>query len=374
MKYSVQKEKGIDSLLSRNNLVGRWMGFGPYYAMFPMDFALNAIQTYTKLGDNVLDPFSGRGTTLFASSVLGRVGTGVEINPLGWLYTSVKLNPANKENLLDRLHELDTITKEKYIGSHQEYSEFFNACYSPYILDFLIAARSELRWKRNKVDRTLMGFLSVHLHGKHGTSLSNQMQSVKACGLKYALKWWGEKGYVAPDLDPVELITKKIEWRYEKGRPEFSDSKIYLGDSTKHLSKQSIKKTKYNMLLTSPPYSGVTDYFYDQWLRLWLLGGTDNQQRIQDKNKNAFIDKEYYRKLIYNVFKQSKKSLADDATIYVRTDAREFTKNTTIEILRKLYPEKKMEVIHRPYTGRTQTALHGDSSKKPGETDIILTT
>jgi len=373
MEQKILSKEDLSNLLSRSNPDGRWMKFGPYYAMFPVDFALEAIQSYTKPGDHVLDPFSGRGTTLFAASMLDRTATGIDINPLGWLYASVKLNPANKKSVLKRLHELDFIAKEKYSGAHKEYDEFFNACYTPSVLDFLIAARSELNWEKNKTDRTLMGFLAVHLHGKHGVSLSNQMQSVKACGTNYALKWWKEKGFIAPNIDPVELISKKIEWRYLSGQPKFTDSKIYLGDSMKYLSRQCVTKNKYNLLLTSPPYAGITDYFYDQWLRLWLLGGVAKQQKRQDKNQNVFSDKNHYKELIHSIFKKSKKSLTDNATIYVRTDAREFTKNITIDILKELYPEKTMEIIHRPFTKRTQTALHGDSSQKPGEIDIILT-
>lgn len=366
-------QEEVSNLLSQRTPEGRWSKFGPYYAMFPVDFALDVINKYSNVGDFVLDPFSGRGTTIFASSMLNRQGVGIDINPLGWLYAAVKINPANKKDVLKRLHEIDFLAKEVYANSHQEFDEFFNTCYSSRVLNFLIAARAELDWKKNKVDRTLMGFLVVHLHGKHGASLSNQMQSVKACGTNYALKWWREKDFIAPDIDPVELISNKIEWRYAKGQAQFKNTKIHLGDSTEYLSKQSVRKNKYNLLFTSPPYYGVTDYFYDQWLRLWMLGGVAKQQKQQDKNKNSFSDKEHYEGLIYNVFKKAKKSLTDTASIYVRTDARTFTKEATINTLSNLFPEKNMEVIHRPYTKRTQTALHGDNRPKPGEVDIILT-
>ena len=366
-------EEEISNLLSQRTPEGRWAKFGPYYAMFPVDFALDVINKYSSIGDYVLDPFSGRGTTIYAASMLDRQGVGIDINPLGWLYSAVKINPANKRDVLKRLYEIDFLSKEVYVNAYREYDEFFNTCYSKKVLNFLIAARVELDWRSNKTDRTLMGFLVVHLHGKYGASLSNQMQSVKACGTNYALKWWKEKGFIAPDIDPVELISNKIEWRYAKGQTQFKHTKIYLSDSTEYLSKQPIRKNKYNLLFTSPPYSGVTDYFYDQWLRLWMLGGVAKQQKQQDKNKSSFSDKEHYESLIHNVFKKAKRSLTDTASIYVRTDARKFTQEATIKILSDLFPEKNMEVIHRPYTKRTQTALHGDNRQKPGEIDIILT-
>lgn len=361
------------NLGSRTTMEGRWVSFGPYYAMFPVEFALNVIHTYSNVGDHILDPFSGRGTTLFAASMLDRLATGIDINPLGWLYASAKLNPASLHEVKKRLHEIALLASEKYVGSHKEYDEFFHLCYSTKVLDFLIAAREELQWKTKKVDRTLMAFLTVELHGKQGSSLSNQMQLVKACGPNYAINWWKKNGLTPPEIDPVDLMTRKLEWRYAKGTPSYKDAKIHLGDSTKLLSTSKVKQNKHRLLFTSPPYAGVTDYFVDQWLRLWLLGGAPEQKTSQALHRNRFVNKQEYSDLLYDVFSKSKKSLTDDATIYVRTDARQFTRDTTIEILKELFPEKTMEVIHRPFTKRTQTALHGDNSAKPGETDIILT-
>ena len=80
----------------------RWARFGPYYAMFPIDFAFNVVDKYSKPGDKILDPFSGRGSSIYAGSILGRESIGIEINP-----TAVKLlekqqfmNRTNKQYML----------------------------------------------------------------------------------------------------------------------------------------------------------------------------------------------------------------------------------------------------------------------------------
>lgn len=62
----------------------------------------------------------------------------------------------------------------------------------------------------------------------------------------------------------------------------------------------------------------------------------------------------------------------DNSTIYIRTDARNFTRTTTLEVLQKCFPTHKVEVKAKPFKNRTQTELFGDTSKKPGEVDIIL--
>jgi len=355
-----------------STLEGRWCSFGPYYAMFPVEFALNTISTYTSEGDYVFDPFCGRGTSVFSAEILNRHATGLEISKLGWIYSKTKIYPAPMWDILERLEEIYSLSQTLYSKDYKDYDEFFNTCYSKDILNFLIAAREELNWENDRVDRTLMAIIAINAHGKIGDTLSNQMQHLKACGPRYAVKWWKEKGFIAPEINPLKLISKKIKWRYAKGYPSYEKSDVYLGNSTHLLSDNKIKKQKYKLLFTSPPYYSVTDYHCDQWIRLWVLGERPEQVFNSDPNRNTFGNKHHYEKLLYEVFSESKKHLAKDAYLYIRTDAREYCRNITLEILKQIYTDKKFKVIEKPFLKRTQTALHGDSSQKPGEVDIIL--
>lgn len=56
----------------------------------------------------------------------------------------------------------------------------------------------------------------------------------------------------------------------------------------------------------------------------------------------------------------------------VRTDARQFTLNTTIDVLRLAFPNKQVRQLHQPFTSPTQTHLFGDKAEKPGEVDLLL--
>lgn len=351
---------------------GRWCSFGPYYAMFPIEFALNVINQYTRQGDLILDPFGGRGTSAYAASMLGRHAVGIEISPVGWLFGSVKLSPSREHSVVQRIRHIGEIAKKGYVDKIGGMDEFFYYCYTPEVLSFLLAARDHLNWKNNKVDATLMGLILVSLHGKRGQSLSNQMQQVKACGLKYAVRWWKKNDLLPPEINPVSYLIDRVRWRYKFGRPKYNDSKFYFGDSTEYLKKPFIRTRKFDFLLTSPPYYGITDYHWDQWLRLWMLGGEPYQKRYSGDYTGRFGNKEKYIKLLENVFGHTKHLLSNNATVYVRTDARETTLSLTIEILSKLFPKKDFATIQQPLIGKSTTHLHGDTSKKPGEVDIIL--
>lgn len=67
--------------------------------------------------------------------------------------------------------------------------------------------------------------------------------------------------------------------------------------------------------------------------------------------------------------------MKDTSTIYVRTDERDFTFDSAIEILQKHFPKHKTEILDKPLKPDTkiQTKLYGDKTLKPGEVDIIMT-
>ncbi len=357
----------------------RWARFGPYYAMFPLDFAFEVVEKYSKKGDYILDPFAGRCSSIYAGGVLGRVSLGIEINPVGWLFGKVKLEPACKEDVIDRLHEIYS-KRNYYRRSTEKLPEFYRICYSDEVLNFLLSARANLDWKNNDIDATLMSILLVYLHGKLGEGLSNQMRMTKSMGMNYSVEWWKKNGLTnPPEINPFDFILKKIEWRYEKGTPNVTESAVVFGDSSNQLiniSERAIQNDiKFSLLFTSPPYYSITDYHADQWLRLWLLGGSENPQSLKDKHKGRFVNKVDYYNLLDNVFGLSSRMMGERNTIYVRTDKREFTFNSTVEILKKYFPNHTMQIIEKPLKSdtKTQTKLFGDKSMKPGEVDLILT-
>ena len=357
----------------------RWARFGPYYAMFPVDFAFDVVERYSKEGDYIIDPFAGRCSSIYAGGVLGRQSLGIEINPVGWLFGTVKLQPADKEDVIDRLLEIYG-KRNEFTEKILQMPEFFRICYCDEVLKFLLCARENLNWENNNVDATLMSILLIFLHAKLGEGLSNQMRMTKSMGMNYSVEWWKSKGMeIPPEINPCEFIYKKIEWRYAKGKPKIKfDSMVIFGDSSQELisivNRAIENDIKFSLLFTSPPYYSITDYHADQWLRLWLLGGSENNQSLKEKHKGRFVNKQEYYDLLNNVFGLCAQMMKAKSTIYVRTDKREFTLNSTREILKNHFPKHKETIIDKPLSEstKTQTKLYGDKSMKPGEVDIIM--
>jgi len=371
----------LGNLKGNSNAVTRWAKFGPYYAMFPIDFAFEVVEKYSKPGDFILDPFAGRCSSIFAGGILGRNSLGIEINPLGWLYGKTKLSPAPKKQVIDRL--LDIYNKrEKFKEQASQLPEFFQMCYCNEVLTFLLSARENLNWQHDNTDATLVSLILVSLHGKLKEGLSNQMRQTKAMGINYSINWWKKNDMaVPPEINPLAFLIKKIDWRYEKGIPEvLGESAVTFGDATLELP-QIVKRAKENkiefsLLFTSPPYWSIVDYHTDQWLRLWLLGGEDRPKYNSDKHKRRFNSKLDYENLLQTVFSACSEIMHKKSTVYVRTDAREFTYQTTFDILKDCFPKHQIREEKKPFTKKTQTELFNNEllpEEKFGEIDLILT-
>jgi hypothetical protein len=70
-----------------------------YPARFSPLFVRSIIETFTKPGDTIVDPFMGGGTTIIESIASGRRAIGTDINPLSSFITKVKTTPLSKKQL-----------------------------------------------------------------------------------------------------------------------------------------------------------------------------------------------------------------------------------------------------------------------------------
>jgi hypothetical protein len=347
----------------------RWMRLGPWYAMFPMQFALDSIEAHTKPGDSVLDPFMGRGTTLAAATMLGRNSTGIEINPIAWVYAKTKMEIATEASVRRRLEEISNLAINQTIPV---LPEFFEWCFCGPVLKFLLTAREHLKWKTSMVDRTLMAIILVDLHGKESVSLSNQMRQTKSLAPAYSIAWWKARGMLPCNKDPKALLESKISWRYRHGLPVHATKGSALnGDSTKVLRRVR-PPAPYKLMLTSPPYYKIINYNYDQWIRRWMLGGPDIPTFSAGKHESDFGHQENYQSLLNEVFLAAAPLMHERASIIVRTDAREFTLQATLKALELAFPDKAIDRQESPFLGKTQTELFGDKGDKPGEVDLIF--
>ena len=346
---------------------GRWAGFGPYYAMFPFNFARTVIESMSPRGGSVLDPFCGRGTVPFLAQATGRPSLGIDLNPVAWVFAKVKTDPESDVNrLIQRLLDIEKDVCDQDQIPENEFQEW---AWHTDVLGFLNSARRNLNWRHDRADRTIMGFILANLHANQNNGLSNQMQNSRSVGPKYAVRWWKKRNMKPPRIDAAAKIRDKFEWRFKHGVINGkSKAEIKLGDSALLLSEPT--ENKFSILFTSPPYCSVTDYRQDSWIRLWMLkkGGALPDWRGNLKLAN----RELYEIMINTVLKKASILLTPQAVIWVRTDARAFTKDVTLNIMREIWPNRKLYTRKDVPNNGTQTKHFNSKSAGPGEIDVLI--
>ena len=351
----------------RNSPEHKWYAFGRYYAMFPPSFPYYAVEGLTDPGDLVLDPFVGRGNSLFCAMAQGRRAVGIDINPLAYLYSAARCSLGVKQDdVLQRLTEVaDAVTP----ADRKTRNPFETRAWSPDVRGFLRSARNNLDWRVNDVDRTLMGFIALHAQDKLSVSgLSNKLPPTIACSPSYAVRWWTARGMTRPpSTNPIESLTNKIRRRYQYGTPDLQGGQAHEGDSSEVLT--DVEKLGASLLITSPPYIDVSDYWNDHWIRLWLLGYSAGK----DWSRAAkFSGQDNYRSLLYRVFKETKSHLTDEATVLVRSDTRKHTSKICKEVLQEIFPDHRMYLRNSEATKVGESVHHGRGGTLAKEVDFLL--
>ena len=89
-----------------------WGGAGhsmcSYQGKMKPALAHHLIECFSKLGDVVVDPFSGSGTIPFEACRMGRRGFGIDISRLGYVLTLAKVSQVSIEKIELLLQSLES--------------------------------------------------------------------------------------------------------------------------------------------------------------------------------------------------------------------------------------------------------------------------
>jgi DNA methylase len=253
----------------------RFHSICPYFAMFPESFVRRNVLAWSRRADVVLDPFSGRGTTVLESLLNARKALGCDTNPVAVCLSNAKADPPRLEQIRGRLTELEKNCKGFGLGGPEAKDEFFRLCFHKATLRQVLFLRERLDWRGDRTDRFISALALGCLHGEsHRTELcfSNRMPRTISTKPAYSVRWWRERGCTPPRRDVFSILRKCAEYRYESPLPPLK-GRVVEGDARRasHLLRSYTERVK--LVVTSPPYLDITDYHEDQWLRLWFLGG-----------------------------------------------------------------------------------------------------
>jgi len=251
----------------------------PYFAMFPHTFVRKYLFAFTGAGDVILDPFSGRGTTLLESLLLDRKALAVDINPVAACVTGAKAHVPALPAIGSRLDELERHCRETNLQSVDEerraLPSFFAHAFHYWTLREILFIRRHLDWRHSDIDRFIAALALGSLHGEMDKSrsyFSNQMPRTISTKPAYSIRYWHEHGLRPKRRRVFEILRNRARLRLQDGRP--SHPGIALQADVRKTSRLLESwQGRVQAIITSPPYLNVTNFEEDQWLRLWFLGG-----------------------------------------------------------------------------------------------------
>jgi hypothetical protein len=284
--------------------------------MFPEEFAERNILAYSSVGDVVFDPFSGRGTTVFQSLLMGRKAAGTDINPVAACISGAKADAPSLLQVLRRINELEEQLPQ---GRTPSPTPFFDYCFHGKTLRQILYLREALDWRADRVDRFIAAMMLGALHGESHRSklcLSNRMPRTISTKPEYSIRWWTERRLEPPERDAFEVLRELAKFRLRIGKPDVT-GKVVLADARDGAEVHRGLRRSVKLVVTSPPYLDVTDYGEDQWLRLWFLGGGSAPQgKLFADDRHTSKDR--YWRFLTEVWAGIVPLMADDATIVIR--------------------------------------------------------
>jgi site-specific DNA-methyltransferase (adenine-specific) len=314
-----------------------------YLASFPAALTHAFIARYTRPGDVVLDPFSGRGTTPLQACAEGRIGVGNDLNPLAFILTAAKVEPPTPREIEGRVASLridwsfevaawrdlanrvasgapERVPATGSMTGPGRGDELVPAevalSFHPRTLAQLLYVRSRLRLD-DPTDRFLAASLAGILHGKRPGYLSEVMPNGFSMAPRYVRDFAARTGFTSPERDLFALLGAKLRRLARDGRPSAPGIAL-LGDArdTGARARAALRARalpdRARLVLASPPYLRVLKYGYYNWLRTWFLGfsAAAIDAALDDAHR-----REPYRVFLHDVLAGLRPALADDAVV-----------------------------------------------------------
>ena len=306
----------------------------PYFTMFPLEYPLNIIKKHASNYPVILDPFCGRGTTVYAARRFKFTAYGFDTSPVATAIAQAKLASATLTSVMSLAEEL--IAK-----SPLEVPEtpFFQGAFSDLTLRQVCSLREGLMLAQQTNEVAILRAAALGcLHGPMPVAggspsyFSNQMPRTFSSKPDYSVRFWKQRSMRPPRVSVTEILWKKLSRIKDIDSHSAGQlSNVRCEDARNTASYDNVPRV--TLTITSPPYYGMRTYVEDQWLRNWFVGGPPtigygNDQQLRHTGHEIFISE------LAKVWQNVRSASAPKAHLYVRFGAIPSIKSDPREILK----------------------------------------
>lgn len=328
----------------------------PYFTMFPLEFPYEILKG-AKQSEKVLDPFCGRGTTLFAARMCGLGSYGIDSNPVAAAVSAAKIAHAS---VADILRELVQILESRMSFDIPD-GRFWDLAFHKQTLEQVCKVRQSLLDDCSSSSRVcLRAIMLGALHGPLPKSIenagyfSNQMPRTYASKPDYSVSYWEGNGFhPSPEISVFHVVERRTNRYFSAAPPRIANGFVRKGDARQLSSYEGISDIAW--IVTSPPYFGLDTYIPDQWLRNWFLGGPSRPEY----GRNRQIDHgsaERFASSLGQVWKLCEDVSQPGARMHVRFGGIPSQKTEPLEILKHSFSLSKAswKMVRAPSSGSAE--------------------
>lgn len=299
----------------------------PYCGSFPPALPHYFIRRYSKVGDTVLDPFSGRGTTALEACLLGRKGIGCDSSAVSYFLTKSKITRMSIVNVekaiigLEKKYEKEAKKYEPDLGLYRDrLLSVYDHGYGTriilgttlhqmaFIRDTLL---SDMSREATFIKAMLMGICV----GPRDFDLSVPVLGTICLHHNHFKRERIKKGAPRKNVFHCLMEFSKRYGSYMTSLPV--EGEMYRGDATK----LPLSDGLVDLTVTSPPYLNLINYYEKSWIRYWIAG-VDKEEAYgvitTTGSKPKYFD--FIHRNLSEIYRVSKD---DTACVYVIGDYRD---------------------------------------------------
>jgi DNA modification methylase len=254
-----------------------------YPARFVPQLAGILINYFSEPYEIILDPFCGSGTTLVEAYKFGRLGVGVELNPIGALISKAKLIFFNQRSFSSYYKTILSEARSLKIQTRGSLLRFTHN-------DVIIPNYKENRFWYHPETLAELACLWNAIHRHQQSKYFAVGCATFSSILKYCCSQDKHWGWVCDNVKPKRMIYKDAMKKFSEKLSQYksdmtrlqleisdmqeekinpSEIKVYQGDCLQILG--NFPKQMFDLVITSPPYYNMTDYILSQRLSfLWF--------------------------------------------------------------------------------------------------------
>jgi DNA modification methylase len=249
-----------------------------------------AIEKYTKVGDIVLDPFSGSGTTVVEAKEKNRIGIGVDLNPLAILVAKVKTTWIDEIVLTEQLDLI--ISTMKNVDEIKNIEE-------PYVVNMDHWFRSEVKQELLKLKSIIGSLEDNDVRDFFLVTFSAFLRGVSNADPQHVFPGFSKR------MRKLEAEGRKIDVMASFIRAAKKRIKqiglISKGNNTTILHTSSFTDAnleldyKVNLIVTNPPYISSIRYLETMKIEMGWLGFLKSQKEYLELDKSVIGTERFYK-------------------------------------------------------------------------------